>query len=74
MSIIQVVVADDFHYGDDALVLTMDGIGLHAFTDALRDAAWNGRARLAHAGQSHEFVIAPGLPMSRSAPTGWCGI
>jgi hypothetical protein len=49
--------APEFMFGDDVVLLAMDGAGVAAFAAALKDAAHQGSSRLAHGGVTHEFII-----------------
>jgi hypothetical protein len=60
MSTIRVNFLPDFHYGDDAVLLTLDGGGVDELNKALRHADQQGSSRLEHDGVAHEFRIEPG--------------
>jgi hypothetical protein len=60
MSVIRVNFLDDFYYGDDAVLLTMDGAGVDEFKPALDDAERHGSSRLEHDGVTHELRIEAG--------------
>jgi hypothetical protein len=57
MSVIRVNFLTEFYYGDDAVLLTMDGAGVDQVRAALRDAEAHGSSRLTHDGVTHEFRI-----------------
>ena len=57
MSIIRVNFLPEFDYGDDAVLLTMDGAGVDIFRAALNDAIESGSSRLDHDGVTHIFQI-----------------
>jgi hypothetical protein len=60
MSIIRVELLPDFMWGDDVVLLAMDGAGVATFADALNDAVRLGSSRLEHGGVMHEFVMQAG--------------
>jgi len=60
MTIIRVELAPEFMFGDDVVLLAMDGAGVTAFAAALKDAAHQGSSRLEHGGVTHEFMIESG--------------
>jgi hypothetical protein len=60
MSTIRVNFLPDFHYGDDAVLLTLDGGGVDELNTALRHADQQGSSRLVHDRVTHEFRIEPG--------------
>ncbi|MGH3958653.1 hypothetical protein [Mycobacterium sp.] len=60
MSVIRINFLTEFYYGDDAVLLTMDGAGVDQFRAALSDADADGSSRLEHDGVTHEFRIEPG--------------
>jgi hypothetical protein len=60
MNIIRVERLPDFMWGDDVVLLAMDGAGVATFTDALNDAVRLGSSRLEHGGVMHEFVMQAG--------------
>jgi len=60
MSVIRVNFLPEFHYGDDAVLLTLDGGGVDEFKAALSDAMGRESSRLEHDGVTHEFRIVPG--------------
>jgi hypothetical protein len=60
MSVIRVKFLPGFHYGDDAVLLTLDGGGVDAFSAALKDAERLGSSRLEHDGVTQEFRIESG--------------
>ncbi|MBI5340570.1 MAG: hypothetical protein HZB45_23045 [Mycolicibacterium rufum] len=57
MSNIRVELAREFMFGDDVVLLAMDGIGLDLFLELLQEAMLKGRSRLEHQGVSHDVVI-----------------
>jgi hypothetical protein len=60
MNIIRVELLPDFMWGDDVVLLAMDGAGVATFADALNDAVRLGSSRLEHGGVIHEFVMQAG--------------
>jgi len=60
MNIIRVELLPDFMWGDDVVLLAMDGAGVVTFADALNDAVGKGSSRLEHSGVMHEFVMQAG--------------
>jgi hypothetical protein len=60
MNIIRVEFAPEFMWGDDVVLLAMDGAGVDTFTAALKDAERQGSSRLQHGGVTHEFLIQAG--------------
>jgi hypothetical protein len=60
MNIIRVELLPDFMWGDDVVLLAMDGAGVGTFADALNDAVRLGSSRLEHGGVTHEFVMQVG--------------
>jgi len=60
MTIIRVELAPEFMFGDDVVLLAMDGDGVTAFAAALKDAEKHGSSRLEHGGVTHEFLIESG--------------
>ncbi len=57
MSIIRVNFLPEFYFGDDAVLLTLDGGGVDKLKAALSDAKQHGASRLEHDGVTHEFHI-----------------
>jgi hypothetical protein len=57
MSIIRVNFLPGFYFGDDAVLLTLDGGGVDELKAALSDAKQQGASRLDHDGVTHEFHI-----------------
>jgi len=49
----------EFHYGDDAVLLTMDGAGVDTFRAAVIQAIKSGSSQLDHEGVRHLFQIQP---------------
>ena len=60
MNIIRVELLPDFMWGDDVVLLAMDGAGVATFADALNDAVRLGLSQLEHGGVMHEFVMQTG--------------
>jgi hypothetical protein len=60
MNITRVELLPDFMWGDDVVLLAMDGAGVATFADALNDAVRLGSSRLEHGGVTHEFVMQAG--------------
>jgi hypothetical protein len=69
MSVIRVNFLPEFYYGDDAVLLTLDGGGVDEFKAALTGAKERGSSRLAHDGVTHEFRIEPGTADIELDPT-----
>jgi hypothetical protein len=57
MMIVRVEFAPEFMWGDDVVLLAMDGPGLASFTAALKDAERLGSSHLELGGMTHEFLI-----------------
>lgn len=57
MTIIRVEFAPEFMWGDDVVLLAMDGAGVTIFVAALKDAERQGASQLQHGGVTHEFLI-----------------
>jgi len=68
-AIIRINYLTEFHYGDDAILLTMDRAGVHALQASLREAAQGGNSRLENAGVVHEFRIEAGSADIELHPT-----
>lgn len=68
-AIIRINYLTEFHYGDDAVLLTMDRVGVHELQAALREATKTLSSRLEHAGVVHEFHIEPGTADIELHPT-----
>jgi hypothetical protein len=60
MNIIRVELLPDFMWGDDVVLLAMDGAGVATFADALTDALQRGTCQLEHDGVTHQFVMQAG--------------
>jgi hypothetical protein len=60
MNIIRVELLPDFTWGDDVVLVAMDGAGVDALLDALTNAVRLGPSRLEHDGVTHEFVMQVG--------------
>ena len=69
MSIIRVNFLTDFYYGDDAVLLTLDGGGVDEFKTALSHAERHGSSRLEHGGVTQEFRIEAGAADIELDPT-----
>ena len=69
MSVIRVNFLPEFHYGDDAVLLTLDGGGVDEFKAALSDAERLGSSRLDHDGVTQEFHLEPGAADIELTPT-----
>jgi hypothetical protein len=69
MSVIRVNFLPEFYYGDDAVLLTLDGGGVDEFKAALSDAERHGSSRLEHDGVTQEFRIEPGAADIELNPT-----
>jgi archaellin len=60
MSVIRVNFLPEFDYGDDAVLLTMDGAGVDTFRTAVSDAVQRGSSQLDHDGVTHVIQIQAG--------------
>jgi len=60
MSVIRVNFMPEFDYGDDAVLLTMDGAGVDTFRTALGEAIQCGSSQLEHEGVTHILRIQAG--------------
>jgi hypothetical protein len=60
MTVIRAELAPKFMFGDDVVLLAMDGAGVVAFAAALQDAAKHESSQLEHGGITHEFSIQNG--------------
>jgi flavin-binding protein dodecin len=60
MSVIRENFLPEFDYGDDAVLLTMDGAGVDAFRTAVSDAIQRGSSQLDHSGVTHVIQIQGG--------------
>jgi hypothetical protein len=69
MSVIRVNFLPEFYYGDDAVLLTLDGGGVEEFKAALSDAERHGSSRIEHDGVTQEFRIEPGAADIELNPT-----
>lgn len=69
MSVIRVNFLSEFYYGDDAVLLTLDGGGTDKLKAALSDATRRESSRLEHDGVTHEFRIEPGTANIELDPT-----
>ena len=57
MSNIRVELAPEFMFGDDVVLLAMDGVGLDLVLKLMQEAVSTGRSRLEHQGVSHAVEI-----------------
>jgi hypothetical protein len=69
VSVIRVNFLPAFYYGDDAVLLTLDGDGVAKFNSALTCARQHGSSRLEHDGVTHEFRIEPDAADIELTPT-----
>ncbi len=60
MGVIQVELARKFMFGDDVVLVAMDGDGVTEFESALRSAVQQGSWRLDCTGLHHDFLIETG--------------
>jgi len=60
MTIIRVEFAPEFMFGDDVVLLAMDGAGIAILVAALRKAERQGASQLQVGDVTHEFVLKPG--------------
>lgn len=58
--IVRAELAREFMFGDDVVLLAMDGAGAAAFAAALNDALLHGESRFVQGAVVHEFLIQPG--------------
>jgi len=68
MSIVRVNFLPEFHLGDDAVLLTLDGRGVDEVKAAVVEARNNRSSRLLHDGVVHEFHIKPGAATVELSP------
>ncbi|WP_431239280.1 hypothetical protein ACQ86B_06095 [Mycolicibacterium aichiense] len=57
MTVLRVNFLPEFYFGDDAVLLTLDGSGTNKIKTAVIDARNNGSSQLIHDGVTQEFVI-----------------
>ena len=57
MSTFHVEFAREFHFGDDAVLVAVDGAGAALFAAALKDAETQGHSQLEHGGVTHEIRL-----------------
>lgn len=69
MSVIRINFLPDFYYGDDAVLLRLDGGGVDEVKAALSEAECRASSRLEHDGVTHEFRIEPGAAAIELDPT-----
>lgn len=69
MNVIRVNYLPRFDYGQDAVLLTLDGPGLDTFRAALSDGIQRGSSRLEHDGVTHDFAICAGAADISLEPT-----
>lgn len=69
MSIIRANFLPEFHFGDDAVLLALDGSGVDQFHAAVVSAEQQGSAILAHGGVTHEILVEPGAADIDLRPT-----
>lgn len=69
MSVIRVHLVPEFHFGDDAVVLALDGDGVADVLAAINEAIRVGSSRLQSAGVTHEFRIESGFAAVELNPT-----
>ena len=60
MTVIRAELAPEFMFGDDVVLLAMDGAGVRAFVAALEDAVQHETSQLENGGITHEFSIQDG--------------
>lgn len=60
MSVIRVNYLAGFHYGEPAVLVTLDTAGVQQLTTALRNAVDHHESTLQHDGVTHQFVVEPG--------------
>ncbi|WP_236147677.1 hypothetical protein [Mycolicibacterium sp. CH28] len=68
MSVVRVNFLPEFYYGDDAVLLTLDGDGLKTFMAALEHARRNRSSQLLHDGVAQQFHIEPGAASIELSP------
>jgi hypothetical protein len=69
MSVVRVNLLPEFHLGDDAVLLTLDGSGVDKMKDAVEEARRNGLSRFLNNGVAQEFHIEPGAATVDLSPT-----
>jgi archaellin len=69
MSVIRVNFLDGFDYGDDAVLLTMDGAGVDTLRATVVEAINSGSSQLDHDGVTHIFQIEAGAASIDLDPT-----
>lgn len=69
MSVVRVNFLPEFHLGDDAVVMTLDGSGVDEVKDAAEEARNNRSSRFLHNGVAQEFHIEPGAATVDLSPT-----
>ncbi len=57
---IRLELARNFLLGDEVVLLAMDGAGVAAVAEAVKDAELHGASELEHPALTHEFVVQPG--------------
>jgi hypothetical protein len=60
VAVVRAELAEEFYFGDDAVLLAMDTAGMAVFLGALIQAEQQGSSRLDHGGAIHQFRIEPG--------------
>jgi hypothetical protein len=60
MNVIRAELLPDFMWGDDVVLLAMDGAGVATFLGALSEAEQRGASQLEHDGTTHQFVMQAG--------------
>lgn len=68
MSVVRVNFLPEFYFGDDAVLLTVDGDGLEAVRAAVEHARVNRSSHLLRDGVEHEFHIEPGAASVELSP------
>ncbi|WP_328352735.1 hypothetical protein OG976_20310 [Mycobacterium sp. NBC_00419] len=68
MSVIRVNFLPEFHFGGDAVMLTVDGDGLDTFKTAVEHARADRSSHLLHDGAEQEFHIEPGAASIELSP------
>ncbi len=68
MTVLRLNFLPEFYFGDDAVLLTLDGSGTDRMKAAVIEARNNGSSLLVHDGVTHEFVIETGSAAIELSP------
>ena len=69
MSVVRVNYLAKFYFGDDAVLLTLDGGGIDKAKHAVEEARSNRSSRFVHNGVAQEFRMEPGAATVDLSPT-----